>query len=177
MLDMKLFSMFVTSILLLLVSGCVSQRVELPESQRRLVQPVFDRVSEIVIGDAYFERIENDDTSVVFRVPASSDSLTETEMGSSFIVNELEKELLRSGFQVRDRALLNQINERGDARGFSEIADQLDTDFIFEISHSSYGHTVSSERYLEEGRIASLPNTAEPFRFIAGLTRISHSKD
>ncbi|MFP4330305.1 MAG: hypothetical protein ACLFP6_06285 [Spirochaetaceae bacterium] len=169
---MKYFSIIGISFFLMLVSGCVSQDAEWPESQQRLVQPVFSSFSDIEISDAYFDRIANDETSVVIRVPVSDNTLTESETGSGFIVNELEKELLRGGFRVRDRALLNQVNERGGALAFAEIADQVDTDFIFEITHYSYGHTVSTERYLEEGTIASLPNTAKPFEFIAGLIEI-----
>jgi len=76
--------------------------------------------------------------SVVLRVPNSSDRVTaETASKNNSIYNNIEKNLLKAGFNVRDRGLLESVLRSGQAN-YAEIGEKIDTDIIIEILDISW---------------------------------------
>lgn len=68
---------------------------------------------------------------VVFRTPNVPSNVTETEKYNT-CVNGFEKALIRKGFTVRDRALLENLLRSGNT-DYLAIRDKIDTDIIIEI--------------------------------------------
>ena len=72
---------------------------------------------------------QNDDPKIVLRVPTQNMTTTEEERFSlSPIYNAIEKELLKGGFNVRDRGLFNEILEKSQNKDYSSIQELTDTD-------------------------------------------------
>ena len=71
---------------------------------------------------------------VVLRVPNAKGNATE-EDANTYIYNTIEKELLRNGFVVRDRALFNEIlRKSGEKVDYSELKKNTNTDIILELT-------------------------------------------
>jgi len=79
---------------------------------------------------------ENKNPSVVLRVPYSTSSVSEAEQKKlskyNDIYNQIEKNLLKAGFTVRDRGLLNNLLSTGQSN-YAEIGKKIETDIIIEI--------------------------------------------
>jgi len=71
--------------------------------------------------------------SVVLRVPNSLDRVTtETASKNSAIYSSIEKKLMKAGFNVRDRALLETVLKSG-VTNYAEIGKKIETDIIIEV--------------------------------------------
>ncbi|MDR0829501.1 MAG: hypothetical protein LBN95_05245 [Prevotellaceae bacterium] len=78
--------------------------------------------------------------SIVLRVPNTANRISETEDKVSqakidverFIYNQIEKNLLKAGFTIRDRALLNELLKTGQS-DYNAISKTIQTDIIIEI--------------------------------------------
>ena len=79
---------------------------------------------------------ENKNPSVVLRVPFSTNSVSKAEqkrlLKYNDIYNQIEKNLLKAGFTVKDRGLLNNILSTGQY-DYAEIGKKIETDIIIEI--------------------------------------------
>lgn len=76
----------------------------------------------------------NPNPKIVLRVPQSAkDATTEESFSHSNVYNAIEKELLKAGFNVRDRGLFNEILEKTNTTDYSKITDLTDTDLILEL--------------------------------------------
>lgn len=64
---------------------------------------------------------------VVLRVPQ------EERSGNSILYNEMEKQLLKSGFTVRDRKLFNEVFNKSNVQDYRQIREFTDTDIILEV--------------------------------------------
>ncbi|HEY9166610.1 MAG TPA: hypothetical protein VIS48_10655 [Candidatus Kryptonia bacterium] len=73
---------------------------------------------------------------VVLRVPYTTEKVTEAEQKTltryNNAYNEIEKDLMKAGFTVRDRGLLNNLLQSGQT-DYSEIGKRIQTDLILEI--------------------------------------------
>lgn len=71
--------------------------------------------------------------SVVLRVPNASDDITKTVV-NDYIYNAIEKELIINGFNVKDRALFNEVlNKKRESVSYHEINQLTGTDLILEL--------------------------------------------
>ena len=79
---------------------------------------------------------ENKNPSVVLRVPFSTSSVSKAEqkrlLKYNDIYNQIEKNLLKAGFTVKDRGMLNNILSTGQY-DYAEIGKKIETDIIIEI--------------------------------------------
>lgn len=97
----------------------------------------------------YLDETENPD--IVLRVPNSIENPTES---SSSIYKPfyttIEKELLRAGFNVRDRALFNQIlSQSSDGTNYAELQSTTETDLILELVDISTEVEFTTNTYYE----------------------------
>lgn len=79
----------------------------------------------------------NSNPSVVLRVPYPTADVTNAEQKEIFnknndIYNLIEKNLLKQGFTVRDRGLLNKVL-KSELNSYAEIGKQIETDIIIDI--------------------------------------------
>jgi hypothetical protein len=79
----------------------------------------------------------NSNPSVVLRVPDPTSDVTKTEQKEVFkkndnIYNLIEKNLLKQGFTVRDRGLLNKVL-KSELNSYADIGKQIETDIIIDI--------------------------------------------
>ncbi len=71
--------------------------------------------------------------SVVLRVPSASDKVTaEQAAQNAELYNRIERNLLKAGFTVRDRGLLESLLKSGQTN-YEEIGKKIETDIIIEI--------------------------------------------
>ncbi len=76
----------------------------------------------------------NMNPSIVLRVPKIAENSTEEEISkNSLIYNVIEKELLKAGFQVRDRALFMEVLSRTQETDYNKIQQSTKTDLILEL--------------------------------------------
>lgn len=74
---------------------------------------------------------------IVLRVPVPQGNLTQEEQKNSealnSVYNVIEKELLKAGFTVRDRALLTEVLRNNPKIDYRAIKEKIDTQLILEI--------------------------------------------
>jgi len=76
----------------------------------------------------------NPNPKIVLRVPKSADNPTsEDSFSRTDVYNAIEKELLKAGFNVRDRGLFNEILGKTATNDYSKIKELTDTDLILEL--------------------------------------------
>ena len=93
---------------------------------------------EIIVQPELREFLKkNPKLSIVLRVPATSSNVTTTEAGNISEYNSLygriEKELMKVGYTVRDRSMLNEVLASGRNMSYQEIGEKIQTDIILEI--------------------------------------------
>ena len=75
--------------------------------------------------------------SIVLRVPMTKEDVTTTEAGKidkySSVYGRIERELMKAGYIVRDRSLLNEVLASGKNVSYQEIGEKIQTDIILEI--------------------------------------------
>ena len=78
---------------------------------------------------------------IVLRVPSVPSNVTQEEVSKlntyNTCYNEIEKQLMKSGFTVRDRGLLENLLKTGNSN-YQEIGKKIDTDIILEIISLNY---------------------------------------
>ncbi|MDR2653534.1 MAG: hypothetical protein LBC68_14720 [Prevotellaceae bacterium] len=94
--------------------------------------------NEIVVSPELREFLtKNPNPRVVLRVPSTTSSITasESEKNSQYnsLYGRIEKELMKEGYTVRDRNLLNNLLSSGQNLSYKEIGEKVQTDIIIEI--------------------------------------------
>lgn len=78
----------------------------------------------------------NKNPKIVLRVPNTNDKATSNTVvnqNNNVLYNAIEKELLKEGFNVRDRGLFNEIMDKSKSADYSKLGDETDTDLILEV--------------------------------------------
>jgi uncharacterized protein YceK len=78
----------------------------------------------------------NPSPKIVLRVPNTNDRATSNTINSTsnnIFYNAIEKELLKEGFNVRDRGLFNEIMDKSKSADYSQLGVETDTDLILEV--------------------------------------------
>jgi len=91
---------------------------------------------EIVVQPALREFLKKNPTpSIVLRVPFATSSVTRTEDIDDYnsLYGRIEKELMKVGYIVRDRSMLNTVLSSGENLSYQEIGKKIQTDIILEI--------------------------------------------
>jgi hypothetical protein len=93
---------------------------------------------EIVIKQELRDFLKkNPNPRIVLRVPSTTTNVTSAESERNADYNSLygriEKELMKAGFTVRDRSLLNNLLSSGQNLSYKEIGEKTETDIIIEI--------------------------------------------
>lgn len=81
---------------------------------------------------------ENPNPTIVVRAPNSSNSMTEIDQNGQ-LYNIIEKELLKGGFNIKDRALFNQVIENNASLSYQDIYEITKTDLILELTNLDNG--------------------------------------
>jgi len=141
----NLASIFILLITIILLSEC---RVQQPQQlQSTVIQGTFTAVNipkpEIVVQPELREFLKkNPKPRVVLRVPSTTSNVTATESEKNNEYNNLygriERELMKAGYTVRDRSLLNNLLTSGQNLSFKEIGEKVQTDIIIEIISISH---------------------------------------
>ena len=82
------------------------------------------------------ELAKHSQINVVLRVPNAADnaiSNTVNTTGDKILYNTIEKELIKEGFSVRDRGLVNEILKNSQNADYSKITELTNTDIIIEV--------------------------------------------
>lgn len=90
-------------------------------------------------------------TSIVLRVPTKTKEITEEEE-SNENYDVIEKVLLKGGFNVRDRALFNELVQNKKSVDYSAIQELTNTDLILEIQNSERVPYTTNKYYSEKGK-------------------------
>jgi hypothetical protein len=78
----------------------------------------------------------NNSPKIVLRVPNTNDKATSNTIinqNNNVLYNSIEKELLKEGFNVRDRGLFNEIMDKSKSADYSKLGEETDTDLILEV--------------------------------------------
>ncbi|HWD87092.1 MAG TPA: hypothetical protein VG367_03130 [Mucilaginibacter sp.] len=78
----------------------------------------------------------NKSPKIVLRVPNTNDKATSNTVvnqNNNVLYNAIEKELLKEGFNVRDRGLFNEIMDKSKSADYSKLGEETDTDLILEV--------------------------------------------
>jgi hypothetical protein len=117
-----------TSLLFLLLTSC--------GSYTRLIK--YQKLPDDVFANAnlrdYFKN--NKSPKIVLRVPNSSDKATSNTVNTvnnNVLYNAIEKELLKEGFNVRDRGLFNEIMDKSKSADYTKLGEETNTDLILEV--------------------------------------------
>ncbi|MDB5132198.1 MAG: hypothetical protein JWR02_1947 [Mucilaginibacter sp.] len=78
----------------------------------------------------------NASPKIVLRVPNTNDKATSNTVinqNNNVLYNAIEKELLKEGFNVRDRGLFNEIIDKSKSTDYTKIGEETNTDLILEV--------------------------------------------
>jgi hypothetical protein len=117
-----------TSLLFLLLTSCGSYTSLI--KYQKLPDDVFANAN---LRD-YFKN--NKSPKIVLRVPNSSDKATSNTVNTvnnNVLYNAIEKELLKEGFNVRDRGLFNEIMDKSKSADYTKLGEETNTDLILEV--------------------------------------------
>jgi hypothetical protein len=123
---MKKFSTLIVAVLFLSACGSYTSLVK----YQKLPDDVYANNN---LKD-YFKN--NSSPKIVLRVPNSNDRATSNTMISSnndVLYNAIEKELLKEGFNVRDRGLFNEIVDKSKSADYTKLGEETNTDLILEV--------------------------------------------
>jgi hypothetical protein len=123
--------------------------------KRGYVQSILPDLDERVDPEFREYLKSQDNLSVVLRVPASSHSVTQEETLNDNNTHYalIERNLMSSGFNVRDRGLLNLLLESG-ITDYSEIARKTNANVIIEIISMNFPVTNHNKVTIEEKKNA-----------------------
>ncbi len=114
---------------------------------------------------------DNSNPTIVLRVPHATRQVLEEDKNlqtnknnnefnsiSNFnVYNIIEKELLKGGFTVRDRALFDKVLGDKSVNDYSKIKELTETDLILELSDIQYvRHPLNSFNYTKKGKKGAL---------------------
>ncbi len=95
----------------------------------------------------------NQNPKIVLRVPDSAkDATTEERYSKTEVYNSIEKELLKSGFDVRDRGLFNEILRKTETSDYSKIRELTDTELILELVSLNTNVEYHTNKYYTPGK-------------------------
>lgn len=77
---------------------------------------------------------KNPNPTIVVRAPNSSNMMTEQDQNGQ-LYNIIESELLKAGFNIKDRTLFNQVVESKQTLSYQEIYNLTKTDLILELTN------------------------------------------
>lgn len=83
----------------------------------------------------YFKN--NPHPKIVLRIPNTNDkagSNTMVNSNNNALYNAIEKELLKQGFNVRDRGLFNEIVDKSKSADYTKLGEETNTDLILEVT-------------------------------------------
>ena len=92
---------------------------------------------DIVVKSSLKQYLKNtNNPTIVLRVPTQTNAkvLEENKYSKNNIYNTIEKEFVKEGFIVRDRAIYNKILDDKTIADYSSIKELTNTDLIFEIA-------------------------------------------
>lgn len=112
------------------------------------------RQDDIVISPELKDFLGNKPNPVVvLRVPYTTSVVTEEEQKTATkfndAYNEMEKDLMKVGFTVRDRGLLNNLLSTGQA-DYMEIGRKIQTDLILEVQGIDFGIDNKLDRVIDK---------------------------
>ncbi|MBE7510586.1 MAG: hypothetical protein HS118_10370 [Bacteroidia bacterium] len=89
--------------------------------------------NEIIVTPIIKEYLKkHPNPAIVLKVPKSEEKSTQSDQNSN-IYNAIEKELLLSGFKVRDRGLFNEVINKSKEVNYEDIKKLTATDLILEL--------------------------------------------
>ena len=149
-------------------TGCAALHV--------LVVPTIPQ-NEVVIKPALNQFMKSvKEPKIVLRVPVPQGQLTQEEQKASeamnSVYNVIEKELLKSGFTVRDRALLTEVLRDNPKLDYRAIKEKIDTQLILEIvSLTKWDYSNREYTLVKDGTkaMASQPFALFSWRVMAKL--------
>ena len=126
----------------LLLLGSVATLLISCQSYHEVIVRPPERVPEIVTTDVLKNYLNaHPKPSVVLRVPYSTKNVAEAEqkLNQDYdnAYNQIEKALMKAGFTVRDRGLLNSILSGGN-ENYEEIKKKVNTDLIIEVTRLDF---------------------------------------
>jgi hypothetical protein len=133
--------LYLIAVVLLVSAGCGSYTSLVKYSE----QP-----NDIYAKNNLKEYLKNNKSpKIVLRVPNSNDkaaSNTVISQNNNVLYNAIEKELLKEGFNVRDRGLFNEIMDKSKSADYSKLGDETDTDLILEVINLSTDISYSTNK-------------------------------
>jgi hypothetical protein len=112
--------------MVLLVSACANKHVRVKPNT-----PNDEVVTQAILKQAIAGKSP---LKIMLRVPSAQTDATQQDANRSSAYNVIEKEFLKKGYTVRDRALLAELLRNNPRATYSEIRDKIDTDVILEIT-------------------------------------------
>ena len=170
----------------LLTTACISTRPGIV----RFTQPAPETYSAKALQELLQS---NRNPSVVLRVPEAAVNPAEQDLPPlNSAYNAIEKQLIKSGFAVRDRGLFNALLASSENANYQGIAQRTDTDIIIELvgidfdlryrTNTFSGQQNGKEYKLAPGASIELPGASVEFRIvvvaqneIAGLYRFDYA--
>ena len=149
------------TVLLFFIVSCASQLAIVK------TEPKKNEITVILDMKQFLQ--ENKNPAVVLRVPYSTSSVSEAEQKRlaqhANLYNRIERELLKAGFTVRDRGLLNNLLSTGQS-SYAEIGKRIETDIIIEIlsidfAVDNYVHTATLKNSNKEIFATTNPKIAK----------------
>jgi len=88
---------------------------------------------------------KHENPSIVLRAPDISNTIVESEY-NRMIYNTIEKELLNSGFNVKDRTMFTEVLKKKSDLSYNEIYKITKTDLILELTNVNIGVEFTTNR-------------------------------
>lgn len=126
----------------------------------KIVTIKFDKSVDEIVKQNHFETLFDtlQKPTIVLRVPNTSKESTQSE-GTDDIYNRIEKELMKSGFVVRDRSLFSEVISKSTDMNYSNIKDKTNTDFILELMELDFDVSYKTNTYFDkDGNVHVFPN-------------------
>jgi hypothetical protein len=132
-------------------------------------------VNEVVVNPSLRNFLnQTHNPRVVLRVPSTTSNVTaaESERNSEYnnLYGRIEKELMKEGYTVRDRNLLNNLLSSGQNLSYKEIGEKVETDIIIEVI-SIISNKISNENKKFEFEKDVLPMFPDKNKLINGLDK------
>lgn len=119
--------------------------------------------NEVIITPEFKKFLDaQDNVSVVLRVPFTAERVSQSEQKDvskyDTVYNRIEKNLLKAGFTVRDRGLLENLMSQS-MTNYREINERIETDIIIEILGIDFAgdNYVNTATYKKNGKPMKLP--------------------
>jgi len=138
------------SMMLILLDACNRDIKKIYEGQYTFDTSPYN---EVIINESLKAFLkDNKSPKFVLRIPDYSSSVTSEEKSANELYySTIEKNLMKHGFTVRDRSLLNELLHEN--QSYEQIAKKIDTDLILEIQSIKnyksdiYNYTIPSKNF------------------------------